>query len=145
MLGIDLSSEMIGHAQWLNPMVPFQRGNMLALDCADGAWAGITAFYSLIHIARPEIPRALRELKRALRPGGLILAAFHLGDEVVHLDEWWGHQVSVDFVMFRTEEMTSYLSVAGFEIEETSERDPYPDIEHQSRRGYILAKKPRRD
>ena len=31
---------------------------------------------------------------------------------------------------------------AGFEIVETLERDPYPDVEHQGRRAYVLATKP---
>src|SRR4051794_37876468 len=32
---------------------------------------------------------------------------------------------------------------AGFEIEEIIEREPYPDVEHQSRRSYIFARRPR--
>ena len=38
--------------------------------------------------------------------------------------------------------MDAYLTTAGFEVEETIERDPYPDVEHQSRRAYIFARKP---
>jgi hypothetical protein len=38
--------------------------------------------------------------------------------------------------------MASYLREAGFEIEETIEREPYPDVEHQSRRCYIFARQP---
>ena len=85
---------------------------------------------------------ALRELRRVLCGGGWLLLAFHLGDEVVHLDEWWGQSVSADFVFFRLDEMVSYLKTVGFEIEEAVERAPYPDVEHQSRRGYILARRP---
>jgi hypothetical protein len=33
------------------------------------------------------------------------------------------------------------LGSAGFEVEEIVERDPYPDVEAQTRRGYILATK----
>jgi hypothetical protein len=36
--------------------------------------------------------------------------------------------------------MSGYLKTAGFAIEQTQERDPYaPEVEYQSRRGYILA------
>jgi ubiquinone/menaquinone biosynthesis C-methylase UbiE len=140
-LGVDLSPGMIEQARRLNPGLEFQTGNMLALNFEDEAWAGIAAFYSLIHIPRAEVLTALRELWRVLRDGGLLLAAFHLGDEVLHLNEWWGHNVSADFVFFRLDEMASYLKAAGFEIEEAVERAPYPDVEHQSRRGYILARK----
>ena len=40
--------------------------------------------------------------------------------------------------------MEGYLKSAGFEIEEIIERDPYENVEHQSRRGYIFARKPER-
>ena len=39
--------------------------------------------------------------------------------------------------------MAGYLKSAGFEIEEIVERDPYPEVEHQSRRAYIFARKER--
>jgi hypothetical protein len=68
--------------------------------------------------------------------------AFHIGDDVVHLDEWWGQQVSVDFVCFRPEEMTGFLTEAGFDVREIVEREPYLGVEHPSRRAYIFAEKP---
>jgi hypothetical protein len=48
----------------------------------------------------------------------------------------------VDFLFFRPKEISDYLEAAGFEIEEIVEREPYPDVEHQSRRAYIFARKP---
>jgi hypothetical protein len=97
----------------------------------------------IIHISRSEVVAVLGEMKRALHPGGVLLLAFHIGDDVVHLDEWWGQPVSVDFVFFRAEEMTRFLSEAGFEVRETVVREPYRGVEHPSRRAYILAEKPR--
>jgi len=141
-IGIDLSPEMIRQARRLTPNVEFRQGNMLALEAEDGAWAGITAFYSLIHIPHEEVSSALREFARVLRPAGLLLLAFHIGEEVIHLDEWWERQVSVDFIFFRPEEMTGYLQAAGFEIEAVIERPPYENVEHPSRRAYIFARKP---
>jgi SAM-dependent methyltransferase len=140
--GIDLSPEMVERARRSNQGIEFRQGDMLALDAADGAWAGIVAFYSIIHIPRGDVVRALRELRRVLRPGGLLLLAFHIGDDIIHLDEWWGHKVCVDFYFFRSDEMASYLKLAGFEIEEIIERDPYSEVEHQSRRAYIFASRP---
>ena len=140
--GVDLSPEMVQRARRLNPGIDFQQGDMLALDVEDEAWAGIAAFYSIIHIPRDDLVRALRELRRVLQPGGRLLLTFHIGDEVKHLEEWWGYKVSVDFLFFRSDEMAGYLKSAGFEIEEIIERDPYPDVEHQSRRAYIFARRP---
>lgn len=141
--GVDLSPAMVEAARWLNPGIEFTPGDMRALPVADGALGGIVAFYSVIHLPRPEVVPALVEMRRVLRPGGLVLLAFHIGDQVVHLDEWWGQRVSVDFVFFRTEEMTGFLIEAGFRVVETVERDPYPGVEHPSRRAYLLAEKPR--
>ncbi len=141
-IGVDLSAQMIAQARQLNPGLEFKQGNMLALDVEDEAWAGIAAFYSLIHIPREEVVNALHELKRVLRPGGWLLLAFHLGTEVVHLEEWWELPVSADFVYFQAPEMQAYLQAAGFLIEDLIERPPYPDVEHQSHRAYILARKP---
>ncbi len=127
----------------LTPGVEFRQGDMMALDAPDAAWAGIAAFYSIIHIPRGDMVRALGELRRVLRPGGLLLLAFHIGDDTIHLDEWWGQTVSVDFFFFRPAEVADCLRAAGFEIEEIIEREPYPDVEHQSRRAYVFARRPK--
>jgi hypothetical protein len=54
-------------------------------------------------------------------------------------DEWWGQKVCVDFFFFSSDEVAGHLRAAGFEIEEIIEREPYPDVEHQSRGAYIFA------
>jgi hypothetical protein len=81
-------------------------------------------------------------MRRVLQPGGLLLLAFHLGDESMHFDELWGCTVSVDFHFFRTDAVAESLRSAGFDVEEIVERDPYPNVEAQTRRGYILARTP---
>jgi SAM-dependent methyltransferase len=139
--GVDLSAAMVQTARKLVPGVEFRQGDMVALDAPDGAFAGIAAFYSIIHIARDDVPRALAEFRRVLRPGGLLLLAFHVGDQTVHLDEWWGQKVCLDFGFFRSDEMAGYLHATGFEVGEIIEREPYPDVEHQSRRSYIFVRR----
>jgi SAM-dependent methyltransferase len=139
--GIDLSGEMVKQAAALNPGIRFQQGNMLALhQVASGTFGGIAAFYSIIHIPRDRVIKALQELKRVLRPQGVLLLAFHLGTETVHKDEWWGKPVSIDFLFYETWEMKANLRAAGFDVLEAIERDPYPEIEYQSRRAYIFAR-----
>jgi SAM-dependent methyltransferase len=98
--GVDLSAELVGRARRLTPGVEFRQGDMMALDIPDDAWVGIAAFYSLIHIPRADMVHALRELRRVLRPGGVLLLSFHIGDDTLHLDEWWGQKVCVDSSFF---------------------------------------------
>ena len=116
---------------------------MLALSgVADDSYGGVAAFYSIVHVPRHLVTQALSELRRVLRPGGILLLTFHLGQEVIHLDEWWGREVSLDFIFFEREEMKGHLRSAGFELQEVIERDPYgADVEHQSRRAYVFAQK----
>src|SRR5215475_6277700 len=141
--GIDLAPEMVKQARRLNPEIAFQQGNMLALtEVTEDSFGGIAAFYSIIHIPRPSLVDALREMKRALRPGGRLLLTFHIGQKVVHLSEWWNKPVSLDFYFYETEEMKGCLTQAGFELEEVIERDPYPEVEVQTRRAYVFARKP---
>ncbi len=141
--GVDLSPEMVQQAQGLNPDIPFERGDMLTLaDIVDNSYGGIAAFYSIVHIPRRNMVQALQELKRVLRPKGVLLLTFHIGREIKHLDEFLDKEVSLDFFFFETEEVKDYLRTTGFEVEEAIERDPYPEgVEHQSRRAYIFAKK----
>lgn len=140
--GIDLSPGMLEQARKLNPGLEFRQGNMLSLDVEDGSWAAIVSFYSIVHIPKADLPQVFREMSRALQPGGLLFLAFHLGEETLHEEDLWGHTVSLDLVLFWRKEVERYLTNAGFFIEDSLERDPYPpEVEYQSRRAYILARK----
>ena len=147
MCGIDLSAEMIEQARRLNPGLSFEVGDMLALSAADSGWAGISAFYSIIHVPPTSLARALGEMHRTLRPGGLLLLAFHSRDRanperaVAHLDEWWDKKVSVDFFFHARDTMQAALREARLAVEEVLERAPYPDVEAQTDRTYIFARK----
>jgi SAM-dependent methyltransferase len=140
--GVDLSYGMLAHARALNPRIEFQQADMRSLALAHASLGGIVAFYSIIHIPRAQVTPVLTELRRVLRPGGLLLLAFHIGSGVLHLDEWWGQPVQIDFVFFQPDEMEDCLKSAGFEIENIRARLPYPDVEHPSHRCYILARNP---
>ncbi|HEX6818566.1 MAG TPA: methyltransferase domain-containing protein [Ktedonobacterales bacterium] len=141
--GIDLSPEMVARAQQLSPAIPFSVGSMLALDLPDTSLGGITAFYSIIHIPPAHVPQALAEFHRVLRPGGLLLLAFHVGDEVIHREEWWDQPVALDFQFYQPDMLAHELESAGFTVEMRMIRAPYVPHEHPSQRGYLLARKPR--
>ena len=140
-LGVDLSPRMVAEAQRLNPEIPFHQGDMLALPDADNSWGGIAAFYCILHIPREKIVGALREMKRVLKPGGMLLVTFHIGDEIKHLDEWWEKPVYLDFAFFQPEEMEKWLMDAGFALVETLVREPNPEVEVATRRAYLYARK----
>jgi SAM-dependent methyltransferase len=140
--GLDLSFGNLKQARRLNPGLEFVQGDMLALPLAAETLGGIAAFYSIIHLDREQVPVTLREMRRALRPGGWLLLAFHLGMGTVHEDELWGYAVDFDATMFTLAEVAQHAEKAGLVVEQAVERDPYaPEVEYQSRRGYALARR----
>jgi SAM-dependent methyltransferase len=139
--GLDLSPGMLAQARKLSPDIPFREANMMSLTIADGTLAGIAAFYAIVNISRQSLPLVFREMQRTLLPDGLLLLAFHAGDEVLREEELWGKNISLDFLFFQPSEIRLGLEAAGFTIEEVIEREPYPEVEYQSRRAYIFARK----
>jgi SAM-dependent methyltransferase len=141
--GLDLSAEMVKVAAGLNPRIEFHQGDMRGLPFADRSFAGVVAFYSIIHLGAGELAGVFREVWRVLVPGGRFALSFHVGQEVVHLDELWGIRTSLDFVFFQPEQVAAALGAAAFEELEIVERDPYaPPVEVQTRRCYVVARRP---
>jgi SAM-dependent methyltransferase len=141
-LGVDLSPKMVAEAQRLNPEISFHQGNMLALPDPDNCWGGIAAFYCILHIPRTRAVDTLRETKRVLRRNGLLLITFHTGEDIKHLDEWWEKPVNLDFAFYQPDEMGAWLKQAGFLLEETLVRGPNPEVEVETQRAYLFARKP---
>ncbi len=141
--GLDLSPGMIEQARQLNPDISFREGNMLTLDLEDASMAGIAAFYAIVNIPKESLPLVFREMARVLLPGGLLLLAFHTGDEKLHEDELWGRSISMDFFLLQPPALRRHIEAAGLVVEEIIEREPYaPEVEYQSRRAYVFARKP---
>ena len=140
MVGIDLSPEMVRIATELQPGIEFRVGDMTALDLPDGSLAGVIAFYAIVHFNPDELGPVLREMRRVLSPGGLALLAFHVGEEVVHVDDLFGAPVSLDFRFHVPERVIEALESARFTVMERTERQPYEGAEYPSRRCYILAR-----
>jgi SAM-dependent methyltransferase len=140
MVGLDISPRMIESARRLNPAIPFQLGDILRLELPDSSLAGTVAFYSLIHIARSATPQVLRELRRALIPGGRFLIAVHGGDGDLHVEEFLGQHVSMSATLFQPSEMEACLERAGFNIDAAHVREPY-EFELQTQRLHFSATK----
>jgi ubiquinone/menaquinone biosynthesis C-methylase UbiE len=141
--GLDLSTKMLEQARRLNPDISFREGNMTALDLEDRTLAGIASFYAIVNIPKDSLPLVFREMDRVLRPGGMLLLAFHMGDEVLQERELWGRPISMDFFLFQPTAIREYIELAGLNIHEIIEREPYaPEVEYQSRRAYVFARKP---
>jgi len=140
--GLDFSEAVLEQARTRHPDIHFQKGNFLDLPFENDSIAGVVAFYAIVHFAKEDVRKGLREIFRVLQPGGIFLLAYHLGEETLHLETYQGQRVDIDFMFFSRRFIDNSLQESGFERIETIERDPYPEIEYQSRRAYGFAYKP---
>jgi SAM-dependent methyltransferase len=139
-VGIDLSPDMVRVAAKLNPSLEFRIGDMRRSDLPDASLAGAISFYSIVHFDSSELGTVLKEMRRALQPGGLFLVSFHVGNQVVHVDELFGTAVSLDFRFLVPSEVIGALESAHLTVLEQVEREPYEGTEYPSRRCYLLAR-----
>ncbi|HEY6351895.1 MAG TPA: class I SAM-dependent methyltransferase [Candidatus Angelobacter sp.] len=139
--GLDLSSGMLEQARELNPDIFFREGDMLALDLPQESLAGIAAFYAIVNIPARYHRAVFEQMIKVLKPDGLLLLAFHAGNEIIEEKELWGHKISMNFLLLQPDDIRRDLEAAGFAIEEIVQRGPYPEVEYPSRRAYIFARK----
>jgi ubiquinone/menaquinone biosynthesis C-methylase UbiE len=140
--GLDLSEKTLEQARKIHPGLHFRKGNMLELPFDSDSIAGVVNFYAIVHFTKGQVASAFREIFRVLQPGGLLLLAFHIGKETIHLDEYLEKPVDIDFMFFTTEYISGCLEKVGFEKIEIIEREPYTEVEYPSRRAYVFAEKP---
>jgi ubiquinone/menaquinone biosynthesis C-methylase UbiE len=139
--GLDLSGKTLEQARKIHPDIHFRKGNILNLEFDDDSIAGVVAFYAIVHFTKDQVGLALREIFRVLQPGGIFLLTYHVGEETIHLDEFLGKEIDVDFMYFTSDFIFRCLKNCGFDNIEIIEREPYPDVEYESRRAYVFAKK----
>ena len=140
--GLDLSEKILEQARTIHPEIHFRKGNILDLEFANDSIVGVVAFYAIVHFTKEQVGIAFREVFRVLQPGGIFLFTYHIGQETIHLDEFLGKKIDIDFMFFTTDFILSCLQDTGFEEIEIIEREPYPKVEYESRRAYVFAIKP---
>jgi len=99
------------------------------------------AFYAIVNFTREQVGLAFSEIFRVLKPDGIFLFTYHIGGETIHLDEFLGKKVDIDFMFFNTDFVLFCLKGLGFKKIEAIEREPYTGVEYESRRAYVFAKK----
>ncbi|MGK5733766.1 class I SAM-dependent DNA methyltransferase [Streptomyces sp. URMC 124] len=122
--GIDLSPQMVALARRTHPELRFEVGSLLELDVPDGTLAGALAWYSIIHTPQELLPEVFAELHRVLAPGAPLLVAFQVGDEPLHIDRPFGHEVSLDFHRRQPDRIAELLGRAGLVVRARMVREP---------------------
>lgn len=140
--GLDLSEEILKQARTIHSEIHFCKGNILDLGFENCSIAGVVAFYAIVHFTEEQVAIAFREVYRVLQSGGIFLFTYHIGKETIHLYEFLGKKVDIDFMFFTMGFISRCLKKCGFEKIEVIEREPYPGVEYESRRAYVFATKP---
>lgn len=140
--GLDLSASMLAVARRENPGLRFEQGSMLELDLTDGALAGVVAWYSTIHTPADRLPALFAEFRRVLAPGGHLLLGFQVGDEPKHLDQPFGHPVSMDFQRRQPDRIAGLLTEAGFTLISQTVRAANEQAGESSPQAFLMARKP---
>jgi SAM-dependent methyltransferase len=135
--GVDLSPGMVAVARQAHPGLRFEVGTMAALDIPDASLAGVVAWYSIIHTPPERQAGLFAEFARVLRPGGWLLLAFQVGDEVVHLRHAYGHEIDLHTRRQSPERIRELLEHAGFA--EFARLVRQPVAPEKSAQGYMLA------
>ncbi|MFJ8832781.1 class I SAM-dependent DNA methyltransferase [Micromonospora aurantiaca] len=117
--GIDMVPEFVAHARATHPDGAYRLGSLDHLAVPDHSVAGILAWYSLIHLPPPELDGVLAEFRRAIVPGGRLVAGIFVGDEVGAFD----HKVATAY-RWPVDEFSARLRRAGFaEVERLTRLD----------------------
>ena len=125
MIGVDASPEMLDVARLrveeaLLPNTELRLGTLEHLPLGDGEADTMVANMVLHHVA--DVPPVLREIRRALSPGGRLLIA----DLQEHTDEAFWSALGAQWPGFRLGDLQTWLAQAGFG-EIRFDTGPFPD------------------
>jgi SAM-dependent methyltransferase len=123
--GVDLSPAMIDIARREHPGLRFEVGSMTDLDLPDASLGGALVWYSLIHVPDDVVPAALADVRRALRPGGVAMFGFHVGDRsATKTQGYGGHPMNVVVHRRPLPRVAGWLRDAGLAVEAEILMDP---------------------
>jgi SAM-dependent methyltransferase len=137
--GVDLSFQMVATAKADYPEVGFHVGSIRALALEDESLGGITAWYSIIHTPPTLLPATFGEFSRVLSDGGYVAVAFQVGNERVHIEQGYGHSVSLDAYRLDPNEVTELLDSVGLQVQARLVRQP--DGSEKVPQAYLIAQK----
>jgi SAM-dependent methyltransferase len=156
-VGVDVSEELLRLARERLPSATFVRGDLAEpLPFEDGSF-DVAVASLVMHYLRDWAP-TLRELRRVLRPGGVVALSTHhpamdaeLADSGDYFatellrDVWTvgGRDVEVRFWHRPLSRMFSEIADGGFRVDELSEPQPMPEVRERDPEAWErLTKKP---
>ena len=141
-IGLDFSENAIRLAKQHFPEMEFSVDDMLHSKMPDSLADGILAFYAVVHFTYLEIEQVFKEWLRLLKPAGMCLFSFHVGEEAVEVQDFLGVSgAQATWHFLDTDRVLGIAGQVGFTVAEALVRYPYQGVEHESKRAYILLRK----
>ncbi|MEV2242137.1 methyltransferase domain-containing protein [Micromonospora sp. NPDC049891] len=113
-IALDASASLLGQVRWSDE---FHRvvADIRALPLADSSVGAIWCSAVLLHLGQQDIPRALDELHRVLRRGGLMQVSVKEGRGVV--SEPLGRSGAIrHFFLYELSDLCTFANNAGFDV-----------------------------
>lgn len=120
--GLEPAGPFVDIARENFPTVPFRQAAISDLDRTEERWAGLLAWYSLIHMDERELPAALATLHRVLDADGHLLVSFFTGPRYGPI----AHPATTAY-LWPVESMVTELERAGFRV---TGRRAHPGVPH---------------
>lgn len=113
--GVDISARQIDLARRNVPNCRFIKADIVTVDFPSAIFDAAVGSYSFIHVPRAEHRALFRKIARWLKPGGLLLANFGIGNcEIDYEEDWLG--VPMFWSSFDAQGERAALASAGFEL-----------------------------
>lgn len=109
--GLEPVEQLVDLARKNYPWIMFHRGSVNELADTDHRWAGLLAWYSVIHMGPEELPEALSVLRGVLQDDGTLLMSFFSGTTFMPFN----HPVATAY-LWPMDDMTLALETAGLSV-----------------------------
>ena len=111
--GIDVSAEQIRRARRNAPGAELLCGDFTELELPAASFEAVASFYVFNHVPRERLAPLLARIHEWLVPGGMLLAAFGIGDIEAWTGEWLG--TTMFFSSFPAGVNSRLVREAGFD------------------------------
>ncbi|MBN2500713.1 MAG: methyltransferase domain-containing protein [Anaerolineales bacterium] len=112
--GLDLSFGMLQEAKKRTPW-NFAQGDMHHLPLPNGQLGGVWLSAALLHLPRHTAPQALQEVRRVLKPSGVLFLGVKQGSGESWQDSKLGRRF---FIYYQLDEIKALVHAAGFQVVE---------------------------
>lgn len=136
---IDGSPAMVSIARQRHPHATYQIADMASLPYADGAFAGVCAWYSIIHTPADRLGGLFGEFSRVLADPGWLLLGFQTDAAPLIFDEAFGHKVDMTFLRHDVTAVHEALLAAGFTVYATSKRERLQHLNETAAQAFVIA------